>query len=85
MLFVSFVKPLEEVNTASEEPVFEIQQPLQVVERTPSPPAFITNLKLYFRDNRKKRMLLVGVILIFVILLLNMGNMFGKKQTRKST
>lgn len=88
VLFVSFVKPLEEVNTAIDEPVFENQQPPQVVEKTPSPPAFITNLKLYFRDNQKKRILLVGVILIFVILLLNMGNMFGKKQqevSKKST
>lgn len=84
VLFVSFVKPLEEVNTAIEEPVFENQQPPQVIEQTSSSPAFVTNFKLYFRDNRKKRMLLVVVILIFVILLLNTGNMFGKKQQEVS-
>lgn len=84
VLFVSFVKPLEEVNTAIEEPVFEAQPSPQLVEQKTSPPAMVTNLKLYFRDNRKKRMLLMGVILIFVILLLNMGNMFGKKQQEVS-
>lgn len=84
VLFVSFVKPLEEINTAIEEPVFETQQTPQVVERAPSPPELVTNLKLYFRDNRKKRVLFVGVILALVILLLNMGNMFGKKQQEVS-
>ncbi|MBI4973334.1 hypothetical protein HZC27_01860 [Candidatus Roizmanbacteria bacterium] len=86
VLFVSFVKPLEEVNTAIEEPGFEVQPPPQQVIEKPSatPSMLVTKLTLYFRDNQKKRILLVGVILIFVILLLNMGNMFGKKQQEVS-
>ena len=84
VLFVSFVKPLEEVNAVNEEPVFEVQQPPQIVEQKVALPAIVTRLKLYFRDNRKKRFLFLGVILIFVILLLNMGSMFGKKQQEVS-
>lgn len=84
VLFVSFVKPLEEVSATIEEPVFEVQKPPQVIKQTSPPPAFITDLALYFRDNRKRRILLIGVIIIFVILLLNTGNMFGKKQQEVS-
>jgi hypothetical protein len=66
VLLVSFVKPLEEANTA--------------VREISSPSPFVTSLRSYFQRIHKKRILLAGVVLVLIILILNTGNMFGKKQ-----
>ena len=69
-LFVSF-EPHEDK---------EEQQEKIVIKKESLVKGFLTKALYIIKSDKKKRILLVGIIVVFLILLFNAGNMFGKKQ-----